>query len=62
MNGPIFRKIVLDALNQPRSFHPLFRFAIHPIIFWPRTPTQARRRCTHRMHSPRIGRARMSKR
>ncbi len=62
MTGPIFRKIILEALNQEKSFHPLFRFAIFPITFWPRTPTQPRRRCPHRMHNPRIGRTRLSQR
>jgi hypothetical protein len=58
MNGPIFRKIVLEALNQQKSFNPMFRFAIFPILFWPRTPQQARRRCVHRMRVCRIQRSR----
>ena len=48
MQEPIFRKLVLEAMNNPKPhFHPMFRFALHPIIFWPRTPSQARRRCVH---------------
>ena len=50
MQEPLFRKYVLDAMNNPKPhFHPMFRFALHPIIFWPRTPLQPRRRCTHLM-------------
>jgi hypothetical protein len=57
MNGPIRRKLILDGLNQEKSFHPLFRFAIHPILFWPRTPQQPRRRCSHPMRPSRINRS-----
>ena len=57
MQEPLFRKIVLEAMNNPKPhFHPLFRFALHPIIFWPRTPKQPRRRCAH------VGRAAMRQR
>jgi hypothetical protein len=50
MQEPIIRKLVLEAMNNPKPhFHPMFRFALHPIIFWPRTPEQRRRRCTHLM-------------
>jgi len=52
MQEPLFRKYVLDAMNNPKPhFHPMFRFALHPIIFWPRTPSQPRRRCTHLMRT-----------
>jgi hypothetical protein len=59
MQEPLFRKYVLDAMNNPKPhFHPMFRFALHPIIFWPRTPKQARRRCVHPMRVARVRRAR----
>ena len=59
MQEPIFRKLVLEAMNNPKPhFHPMFRFALHPIIFWPRTPSQARRRCSHLMRPTRISRKR----
>ena len=52
MQEPLFRKCVLEAMNNPKPhFHPMFRFALHPIIFWPRTPEQRRRRCMHLMRA-----------
>jgi hypothetical protein len=52
MQEPTIRKVILDALNNPKPhFHPMFRFALHPIIFWPRTPEQPRRRCGHLMRA-----------
>ena len=52
MQEPLIRKLVLEAMNNPKPhFHPMFRFALHPIIFWPRTPQQQRRRCVHQLRA-----------